>query len=73
MKWNRRVDPSVVCDARYLHNLQRWRIIQKRREGSRVWRIARDLRVAEEVVKQVLISAGWNGLGLEHQIEREPV
>ena len=46
-------------DVKYMHHAKRDAILRAKRQGVRVWRIARDLGLPVRVVVGVLIRAGW--------------
>ena len=46
-------------EVKYLHSARREAILRAKRQGVRVWRIARDMGLPVRVVVAVLIRAGW--------------
>ena len=55
--------------ARYLDAATRTKIARDRREGTKLWRIARDVGQPVEVVREVLISKGWRRDQFQHPSE----
>jgi len=60
---------EVAVAARYLDASTRTKIARDRREGFKLWRIARDVGLSVEVVREVLISKGWRRVQFNHPSE----
>lgn len=58
-------EPQVT--ARYLEPFTKRKILRDHLEGTRIWRIARDIRQSPEVVIEVLVASGFSrGLAIQH-------
>ena len=60
---------EVTITARYLEPLTIRKIVRDRRDGSRLWRIAKDTGLTVEVVREVLIQRGVSCYTLTHRKE----
>ena len=62
---------SDELDAKYLQPFTRRAVLRDWREGTRIWRIARDRRITIGCVKCVLIASGVAAIILRHPRERK--